>query len=215
MDAARALGQLLVQYGVEEESEEALRLQRYLALLEKWNAHVNLTASTAWSALGWLFEEALWAARCYPQTGVAHLDIGSGAGFPAVPLRILRPAMRLRLVESRNRRGAFLETVAAELGLDGTEVVCCRAEQYLRSEPAPEFDIVSWKAVKLGTTAMDLLLAASKPDTQIWLFHGAELPIENPARAQRRLRLLRREHFPGRPRRQLSVFAVSRETSFT
>lgn len=209
-----SLGRLAARYGYGPESAEGNRLAAYLALLERWNARVNLTAATDWPAIGWLFEEALWSARWYPQTMVNHLDIGSGAGFPAVPLKILRPAMRLRLIESRARRAAFLETVAATLDLAGVEIAGCRVEDYLRTAGPPIFDIVSWKGIRLSREAVELLADRSRPETQFWLFHGKELPLAEPAGAQK-LRLLRREAFPGRAEHWLSIFAVSRETSST
>ena len=206
---------MILRGGYREGCEEAHRLLGYLALLEKWNTRINLTASTDWSALGWLFEEALWAARFYPSAPVTHLDVGSGAGFPAVPLRILRPAMRLHLVESRGKRAAFLATVAADLRLEGTEVVCARVEEFLRGPAVPAFDIVSCKGLKLSAEAVDLLLAASRPTTQLWLFHGRTLPLEHAARARAALRRLRQEHLPGHTARSLSIYGVSRETGST
>ncbi len=184
----------------------------YLRLLEKWNVRTNLTASTDWIALGWLFEEALWAAQFYPAGPTAHLDIGSGAGFPALLLRMLRPGMSLRLVEGRSRRAAFLETAVAELHLEGTDVFRGRIEDYLRQQRAPSFDIVSWKALKLGKGVFRALVAGSAPEARFWLFHGPELPLEDSAQAATCLRLLQREAFAGRPGSFLSIFRVSRET---
>lgn len=213
--AAGSLRRLAARYGCAPDSAAAGLLAAYLALLQKWNARVNLTADAAWPAVGWLFEEALWAAQWYPQTVVSHLDIGSGAGFPAIPLKILRPALQLRLVESRARRAAFLETVAAELKLPGVEVAACRAEEYLGAAGAPPFDIVSWKGIKLGGKALDLLGQRSRAATRFWLFHGRELPLADPASAAGILRLVQRAAFPGHPQRWLSIFAVSRETGST
>lgn len=206
---------LLLRYRIEADSAEARSFSAYLRLLQKWNARVNLTASTDWPALGWLFEEALWAAQFYTLGPAVHLDIGSGAGFPALLLRILRPSMRLRLVECRARRAAFLETAAAELRLEGTEVIGRKIEEYLRPGTAPGFDIVSWKGLKLGTAALRMLAGASTPATRFWLFHGPELPLAEPAQAPAVMKLLQRESFPGRPGRCLSILAVSRETMRT
>ena len=206
MDPGAALAQLCSRYGVEAGSEEALRLRGYLALLRKWNRRVNLTASTDWPALACQLEEALWAARFYPRDGRRHLDIGSGAGFPAVPLRILRPSMRLCMLESRSRKAAFLETVVAELGMAGTEVVCRRAEEYLESSAAGEWEAVSWKAVRLSSRALDALLASSAAGARFWMFHGPELPLREPARGAESLRLIRRERSPARPAWRLSIF---------
>jgi 16S rRNA (guanine527-N7)-methyltransferase len=213
MRSDRALGpadglrELITRHGIHESSDDARRLFIFLALLEKWNASINLTASTEWSSLAMLFEEAMWAASFYPQSPVAHMDIGSGAGFPAVPMRILQPAMHLRMVESRAKRAVFLEAAVKELGLDNTEVVCRRAEDYLRSGSMPRFDIVSWKGLKLSSVAFDNLLAASSPETRLWLLHGAKVPLEDAAENLKSLRLVRREPFPGRLSWQLSIYA--------
>ena len=206
MDPGTGLTQLCGHYEVEADSEEALRLREYLALLRKWNRRVNLTASTDWPALASQFEEALWAARFYPRDPRRHLDIGSGAGFPAVPLRILRPSMQLSMLESRARKAAFLETVAAELGLAGTAVVCRRAEEYLESGAEGGWDTVSWKGIRLSSRALKALIASSAADTRFWMFHGPGLPLQDPAKGAESLRLVHQETFPARPAWHLSVF---------
>jgi 16S rRNA (guanine(527)-N(7))-methyltransferase RsmG len=215
MNAAESLCRLAARHGFGAESVETGRLLGYLALLEKWNARINLTAATDWAAIGWLFEEALWAAGFCGRARLRQLDIGSGAGFPAVPMKLVRPAMQLCLVESRAKRAAFLETVAAELHLEGMEVVCSRAEEYLRIPGEDCFDIISWKALKLSHEAFTQLLDRCGPTTRFWLFHGPELPLKDSERALRRLALVQREQFPGYPNRKLSIYAVSRETSTT
>lgn len=213
--AAGSLETLALSHGFGPESAVTGKLTAYLRLLTKWNARINLTADTGWEGIGWLFAEAFWAARWYPQTPVRHLDIGSGAGFPAVPLKILRPSMRLQLVESRAKRAAFLETAAAELDLPEVRVASCRAEDYLREADTDPYDIVSWKGIRLSRAALTCLAGRSGPDTRCWLFHGRELPLADPAAAAEFLRLLKREAFPGHPQRWLSIFAVSRETCAT
>jgi 16S rRNA (guanine(527)-N(7))-methyltransferase RsmG len=207
-----ALRQWIVSSGQTDDHGEVRLLLTYLALLEKWNPRVNLTATTNWDELGSLFAEAIWAAGFYPKGPLAHLDIGSGAGFPAIPMRVMLPEMRLYMVESRTKRAAFLETVVTGLRLEGSRVICSRVEENLRSREAPPFDIVSWKGLRLSSDAFELLLAASGPKTQFWIFHGQELPLEAPERAGKVLTLARREHFPGRPGWQLSIYTVSRET---
>ena len=95
------LKQLLREFGIEPDSDNCLKLQTYLSLLEKWNPRVNLTANIAWNALEPLFREGIWAAMQYPAECRTHLDIGSGAGFPAIILRVFHSEMELELVESR------------------------------------------------------------------------------------------------------------------
>jgi 16S rRNA (guanine527-N7)-methyltransferase len=204
---ARSLEELLSRYGIRAGSAEALGLIGYRDLLEKWNRRMNLTASTAWPDLAPLFEEGIWAAQRYPGAALDHLDLGSGAGFPALPLRIMRPSMRLRLVESRGRRCAFLETVAATLRLAGVEVIQGRIEQYLDSGDAGGIDLVSWKGVKLSRQALEGLCRIARPSARFWMFHGPELPLDDPRAARGLLKAVESVPFPGRNGWQLSVFA--------
>ena len=208
-----ALRQWIVNSGHAGDHGEVRQLLAYLGLLEKWNPRVNLTGTTKWDKLGNLFAEAIWAAGFYPKGPLAHLDIGSGAGFPAIPMRVMLPEMRLCMVESRTKRASFLEAVVTGLHLEGSKVICSRVEEILNSQEAPPFDIVSWKGLRLSDEAFRLLLAASRPTTEFWVFHGQELPMEAPERASAALTLTRHEHFSGHPGWQLSIYRVSRETS--
>jgi 16S rRNA (guanine527-N7)-methyltransferase len=211
-----ALMRTMAKYGIEAGCPAGRGLLAYLALLQKWNLRINLTGSTAWPALGWLFEEAIWAARLYPEGEVRHLDIGSGAGFPALPLRILCPGMSLRMVESRIKKTTFLEKAAAEIRLDRVGVICARIEDYLQGPDAGRVDIVTWKGIKLSHKAVSLLTARADAATQFWMFHGPELPLEDPARSGGLIRLIRCERFSGAAgKKYLSIFAVSRETCST
>jgi 16S rRNA (guanine(527)-N(7))-methyltransferase RsmG len=208
-----AVREMLGKWGISETSPEAARFAQYIELLQKWNVRVNLTASIAWDALEPLFAEGIWAASLYPREEVRHLDIGSGAGFPALPIRILSPRMELILVEPRGKRAAFLETVCAEIGLDQVRVVNSTLLEYLRAEPgASGWDIVSWKALRLGTREMRLLTAAATPRTQFWVFHGEMLPFDDAG-----FTLERKETCPMRESSFLSIFRkdVSRETAGT
>ena len=81
---------LLAGTGIELPSAGAGKLLRFLELLSKWNERVNLTSSTCPASLGPLVRESIWAALRYPADLRVHLDIGSGAGFPAIPLAIIR-----------------------------------------------------------------------------------------------------------------------------
>jgi 16S rRNA (guanine(527)-N(7))-methyltransferase RsmG len=213
--SAEPLIRAMAKYGIQAEAPEGRGLLGYLALLEKWNARINLTASTAWPALGWLFEEAFWAARFYPKGEVSHLDIGSGAGFPALPLRILCPGMRLCMVEGRIKRVAFLERVAAALHLEGVKVVCGRVEEHLRDPHAGRAGIISWQGIKLSHEAVTILAARADAATRFWMFHGPELPLEDPERSGTMLHLVRNERFSSETEKNLSIFTVSRETCST
>jgi 16S rRNA (guanine527-N7)-methyltransferase len=209
MNAIDGLFQLLGGYGYAAQSAEAHGMLAYLELLEKWNARINLTASTEWPSLCGLFEEALWAARFYPMGAIRHLDVGSGGGFPALPLRILRREMRLTLVESRTRKATFLESASAGLGLEGTRVCCVRIEEY-SAGPMDQalFDRVSWKALKLSEAGLKRLLGLVHKGSEFWAFHGKELPFADPSAAAGMLIEVRRERIPGPREHFLSIFSA-------
>lgn len=209
MDAARRLRDLLCKSGSGDASDSAGLFLRYRELLEKWNARVNLTGSTSWEALEPLFAEAIWAASLYPGGASRHLDIGSGAGFPALAMRILLPAMRLTLIEPRGKKAAFLETAAFELGLKEVRVCNCTLGEFLEDGDSADWDIVSWKALKIAGKELQALESAASGGTRFWVFHGETLPFDDS-----RFTRERREVCPARAASFLSIFRanVSRET---
>lgn len=214
MDTAAGLERALRAAGIGTASDSARAFTAYLRLLEKWGPRINLTASLEWHAIGPLFEEAVWAAGLYGDGDARHLDIGSGAGFPAIPMRILRPRMRLEMIESRLKRAAFLETVVSELPLlGGTEVIHKRLRDYLRlAGEAGSWDTISWKGVRLGSEDVSLLLERSGAGTRFWLFHGAVLPIEDPRAWEQSMFLIRRLRCPSRKGWFLSIYAKRPQT---
>ncbi|MDM7997427.1 MAG: class I SAM-dependent methyltransferase [Acidobacteriota bacterium] len=189
-ESVAELKRLLAQSAIVADSQGSHPMLAYLALLIKWNPRINLTATTEWTGIGPLFEEAIRASAFYPEHTVSHLDIGSGNGFPAIPLRILRPRMRLDMVESRNKRCVFLETVANTLELGEVRVHNMRLKQFLESCARDRvWDIISWKAIKLETTELQTLRAHAKEQTEFWMFHGRELAVEDPAAFEKDFRL--------------------------
>lgn len=208
IDRAReALNRLLEEAGYPSEGEESRQFLRYCQILEKWSARVNLVGSTEWHTLGPLFQEAVWASALYPDRSRRHLDVGSGAGFPAVPLRILRPRMQLDLVESRERRAIFLETLVRDLGLTDVRVHHARLESFLSSQGDPSvWDCVSWKALRLSSRELRALLRRTSEQSQFWLFHGERLPTDDLEWLESHGRLLRRERCAYYPRWLLSIY---------
>jgi 16S rRNA (guanine(527)-N(7))-methyltransferase RsmG len=195
-NCADGLRQLIEESGISLESDITRQLLVYLSLLEKWNSKVNLTSTTDWSGIGPLFQEAIWASRFFPDAATFHLDIGSGAGFPAIPLRILKPQIQLEMVESRVKRCVFLETLASSLGLAGTQVYNMRLNTFLRHTNSNKaWDCVSWKAIKLANDDLELLRKHSHPQTRFWMFHGRDPAVEAQAVFEKSFKLIRRERF--------------------
>jgi 16S rRNA (guanine527-N7)-methyltransferase len=202
-----ALQMLIRDSGIAPDSEISRRLQTYLELLKKWNSRINLTSSTDWNAIGPFFQEGLWASKLYTDDAVRHLDIGSGAGFPAVLLKILKPQIQLDLVESRAKKGIFLETVASALKSGGIRVHAMRLQAFLQQNGRNQFwDCISWKGLKLSNSDLQMLLAHARAATQFWMFHGSELAVEEPTAIERYFRHFRTERLSGRRLWALSIY---------
>jgi 16S rRNA (guanine(527)-N(7))-methyltransferase RsmG len=206
--SAQSLEKLLQNWEIPLDSHPADRMMRFLFLLEKWNSRVNLTASSDWEAVGLLFEEAIWANKFYSGIFSRHLDIGSGAGFPAIILKILNPLVTIEMVESRAKRAAFLDTVLQELDLKNALVFNRRVEEHLRICEKGSWDCISWKGIKLNSESIRLLSPACDSHSQLWMFHGKELAVADLPAMEGLFKMLWRERFPGKEAWFLSVFHV-------
>src|SRR3954447_20549562 len=130
-------------------------LEGYYRLLAHWNTKINLTALPLDPPTDETFDrllvEPLGAAKQIPtHTPGVWFDLGSGGGSPAIPLKIARPALRLTMIESKERKGAFLREAVRVLGLENAKVETSRFEDIAGT---PEFsgvaDLVTVRAVKL------------------------------------------------------------------
>jgi 16S rRNA (guanine(527)-N(7))-methyltransferase RsmG len=207
VERLEGLQSLIREFGISADSQSAHQLLEYLALLEKWNERINLTATTEWQSAEALFREGIWASKIYPAEAASHLDIGTGAGFPAIILKILNPNMRLEMVESRAKKGVFLETVIYSLGLDEAFVHTMRLDTFLQSREHKMFwDCISWKGIKLNSSDLLSLKKHAHSGTQFWMFHGKEQATENGGIIERHFKLLRSEKFPFMNEWNLSIY---------
>jgi 16S rRNA (guanine527-N7)-methyltransferase len=128
-NATRALLEGAARLGVTLEAAQREQFARYLALLTRWNQRIQLTTVTEpMEVVRRHFLDSLAVAPVL--AGVASLvDVGSGAGFPGLALAVARPELRVTVVESIQKKAAFLEAVRRELGLANTEVEAVRMEQ--------------------------------------------------------------------------------------
>jgi 16S rRNA (guanine527-N7)-methyltransferase len=114
----------------------------YLALLQKWNARTNLTAiRDEESILSRHFVESILCARALPASLITLLDFGTGAGFPGIPIALIKKNLSVTLAESQHKKAAFLREATRTLGLN-TKVHSGRAESL-----ADKFDCVALRAV--------------------------------------------------------------------
>lgn len=127
------------------------QLSVFLDLLLKWNARTNLTAiREPEQIVRRHFGESLFAGRHLDLCDTL-LDLGSGAGFPGIPIAILRPEIHITLAESQNKKATFLREAIRTLGLSNAEVWAGRSEA-MPSER--RFDTVALRAVDNMTAAL-------------------------------------------------------------
>ena len=127
--------------------EQIAGFEKYAALLKEWNNKMNLTAITDDEGIAVKhFIDSITILKCCDIKG-SVIDIGTGAGFPGVPLKIMRPEIKLTLLDSLNKRLIFLEEVCRELGIEA-ELIHSRAEDGARREDLREsFDYAVSRAV--------------------------------------------------------------------
>ena len=138
---------LLKQNNVVLSEKQVLQFEQYLHLIQEYNKVMNLTGITE--------EEEVYEKHFYDSLlfslnenmgNKKLIDVGSGAGFPGIPLAIAYPSLRITLLEPLMKRCVFLSTVQQTLGLENVEVVCDRAEDYSKVHKE-EFDIATARAV--------------------------------------------------------------------
>lgn len=135
--------------------EKREQFERFRALLLLHNARYNLTAITEEEEVFHKhFLDSLAGEHLFPQ-GANCCEVGSGAGFPSIPLKIVREDLQMTLVESTGKKCEFLRTVVRELELKNVQVVCARAEDVGRDIKFREsFDVCFARAVaRLSTLA--------------------------------------------------------------
>lgn len=134
---------------------QANQFETYYNLLIDWNNKINLTAITEQSeVIEKHFIDSILPINSF-STNATVIDIGSGAGFPGIPLKIMRPDLNITLLDSLNKRINFLNTVIAELKLTNITAIHGRSEDIAKMPKYREiFDIVTARAVaKLNTLA--------------------------------------------------------------
>lgn len=153
------------------------RLDTYLQLLTRWNRRINLTAlkldPPADEAIDRLLIEPLVGARHIRPEDRLVIDVGSGGGSPAIPMKIAAPAPRMVLVESRVRKCAFLREAARELELPAVEVENVRLESLAsRAEYRAAADLVSLRAVAPTNELWGSIRPLVRPGGRIFWFGG-------------------------------------------
>jgi 16S rRNA (guanine(527)-N(7))-methyltransferase RsmG len=146
------------EFGLTLDDIQVQKIQRYTKILLAWNDKVNLTAiRDPLEILYRHFCESMYGAAALPVEKCRLADVGSGAGFPGLPLKIIRPDLDIFLIESNVKKATFMAEVIRELGLTDAKVLVSRYEE-LGEEVAP-LDFVCSRA--LGDFARFLEWAGS------------------------------------------------------
>ena len=142
---------LLDQQNINLTDQQKFQFERYFELLVEWNQKINLTAITE--------KEEVYLKHFYDSIApilqglienqeIKLLDIGAGAGFPSLPMKILYPQLDVTIIDSLNKRINFLQLLAEELNLEGVHFYHGRAEDFAQDKSfRAQFDIVTARAV--------------------------------------------------------------------
>ena len=151
----------------------------YMNLLIEWNEKINLTAITLPEDIILKhFIDSIMISKYIPQN--AYLaDVGTGAGFPGIPLKILRKDIKIVLVDSLNKRINFLNEVIEKLDLENIETIHSRAEEFGQDKKYREkFDVVTSRAVANLSTLSEYLIPLSKVNGKCICMKGPNINEE-------------------------------------
>ena len=189
-DARKRVERRLAKVGGRLSESQVDQLVDYLLLLDRWNRRMNLTAlDDPDAAVDRLVVEPVLAATAIAEGAHVLIDIGSGGGSPAIPLKIARPELALTMIEVKTRKSVFLREVVRHLALSMCTVETARFEQVL-SRPAllSTVDVVSIRAVRAETEQLRLFGNVLRVGgQQLWFLSGAQpAPVVPPPLAVER-----------------------------
>lgn len=171
----------LASKGIMLSERQQEQFQTYFRLLVEWNEKMNLTAITEEEQVyNKHFYDSLTPAFFFSFDQVEKVaDIGGGAGFPSIPLKIAFPHLRMTIIDSLNKRMNFLQHVASELGLENLSPVHGRAEER-GQEPAyrQAFDLVVARAVARLNVLSEYCLPFARVGGHFIALKGADLAPE-------------------------------------
>lgn len=180
------------EFGILLDGVVSEHLNTYGNMLLEYNEHINLTAITEPDEVLYkhFLDCILFFKATAPENGACVIDVGTGAGFPGMVLKIVRPDLRVTLLDSLNKRLNFLEAVKSALQLDGVTTVHMRAEAAGRSPAHRErYDIACARAVTAMPKLAEYCLPLVKKGGLLVAMKGPSA-AEEAAEADRAIRLL-------------------------
>jgi 16S rRNA (guanine527-N7)-methyltransferase len=208
----RILTERAAQIGLALSESQSAAMVEHLVLLQRWNRKHNLVGPG--TIEDWLdrhtLDSLVIASRIPPDQRV--LDVGSGAGFPGIPLAIARPDLRILLAEARQKRVAFLQLVRSSLGLDLTVLPLTVTPGALRGRA----DVVVSRAVLQPEAWLGLAASQLEPGGTVLCYFGRQIPSESSLLelakwAGLELHEVFAYQLPGQPLRAIASFQRSKE----
>jgi len=164
----------LEPYGVVASPEICDAVRKYCALLVQWNQKISLTAvRDPEHILRFHFGESFFAAAAVPIRGGRLADVGSGAGFPGLPLRIAVSSLSVTLIESNAKKATFLSEVIRDLHLDHCDVFRGRMESYA-ADNGGRFDFIAARALGQHKEILKWARTKLSPPGKVILWLGEE-----------------------------------------
>lgn len=173
---------LLAEQNLPLSDQQKKQFERYFELLVEWNEKINLTAITD--------KEEVYLKHFYdsiapilqgliPNETIKLLDIGAGAGFPSLPMKILYPQLDVTIIDSLNKRINFLHLLAQELDLDGVHFYHGRAEDLAQDKNfRAQYDFVTARAVARMQVLSELTIPYLKVGGKLLALKASNAPEE-------------------------------------
>ena len=169
------------ELGIELSDLQFEQFEKYYKLLVEWNEFMNLTAITEYEEVYEKhFLDSLAVVKAIDMNEVESvIDIGTGAGFPGIPLKIAFPHLKIVLLDSLNKRIKYLNTVVDELNLENVETLHGRAEDHAKkAEYREQFDLCVSRAVANLATLSEYCLPYVKVDGNFISYKSGEITGE-------------------------------------
>lgn len=197
-----ALEAVLSSFGVEELTGEQInRLVEHYSMLVKWNERVNLTRIVKPADAARLhYAESLFGGR-FIDDAQSLLDMGSGAGFPAIPLAVLRPDIQMTALEANNKKSLFLNEAKDSLSLRNFHVITARFESIDWSS----YDLLTSRALDRAEDVLPKVFAGLRERQRLMLYCAADFPSKLDAHSGKRVET---HPIPQSEARIVAIFSV-------
>lgn len=177
MNSTKIFETELKKLGIILTDKQREQFDRYYELLIEWNKVMNLTGITDYDEviLKHFIDSLMLSEICDMSNVSAMIDVGTGAGFPGIPIKIVYPHINAILLDSLNKRLKFLNTVIEELGLESVQTLHGRAEDYARkTEYRESFDLCVSRAVANLSTLSEYCIPFVKKDGTFISYKGGD-----------------------------------------